>query len=72
VALRTDGIWTCANAYELAVAEFNDHAEKPGTWRVKSALSGPLAWPQNEAELIALMRRARTPARGAEDAEEGD
>ena len=63
VALRTDGIWTCANAYDLAVAEFNDTSEKPGTWRVKSSLSGSspagLAWPENEAALIALMRRAR-------------
>ena len=59
VALRTDGIWTCANAYDLALAEFNETSEKPGTWRVKSSLAGPLAWPENESQLIALMRRAR-------------
>jgi hypothetical protein len=60
VALRTDAIWTTANAYDLAV---NDHDPRPGAWRVKSYLQGPEFWPTNEAQLIELMRQAR----GGED-----
>ena len=56
VALRTDGIWTTANPYELAV---RDDDPRPGAWRVKSYLQGPEFWPQSEAALIDLMRRAR-------------
>lgn len=60
VALRTDGIWTTANVYDLAV---NDDDTRPGAWRVKSCLDGPVFWPTSEAQLIELMRRAR----GSED-----
>lgn len=60
VALRTDGIWTTANAYDLAI---RDDDPAPGAWRVKSYLQGPEFWPTSEAQLIELMRRAR----GSED-----
>lgn len=63
VALRTDGIWTTANPYDIALSEFTDNG-KPGAWRVKSLLSGPVDWPTNEAQLVELMRLAR---RGEEE-----
>jgi len=61
VALRTDGLWTTTNPYDLALAEDD---RRPGAWRVKSVLSGAAEWPADEAALIALMRRAR---HGAEE-----
>jgi hypothetical protein len=56
VALRTDGIWTTANPYDLAV---NDDDTRPGAWRVKSYLAGPQPWPTSEAQFVSLMRLAR-------------
>lgn len=63
VALRTDALWLGLTLYELAQRQMvpgqrSAGDTRPGAWRIKSGVPGPLTWPTDEAAFLTLLRNA--------------
>ena len=56
IALRTDGIWCTEKPAPVGIWE---ETGKPGSWRAKYSVTGPIAWPKNNAEMVTLIQTVK-------------
>ena len=62
IALRTDGIWTTYDIRQDANPIWK-YEGKPGQWRIKYEHHTPVAWPQNNRQVVELLNTVKSTGR---------